>query len=135
MENIKLEAIRLGSSEIYNLYQYSISDHHKSCLSINTTDSDSTGTRLYAGGHVAIRFIRYLLKNSSFMHIFDGETQNVIELGCGIGVVSLLSFLPNFKDNYLCDRINKLVLTDGFFPVTKIAELNYNCKITSYLNS
>lgn len=126
MESIKLEAIRVGASEIYNLYQYSISDHHKSCLSINTTSSDSTGTRLYAGGHVAIRFIRHLLKNSSFKHIFDNDTQNVIELGCGIGVVSLLSFLPTHKDNFLRDRINKIVLTDGFSPVTKIAELNYS---------
>ena len=131
MENVRREIIRFGINETYNLYMYSIADHHKSCLSINTTESDSTGTRLYAGGHVGIRFIRYLLNSASCNHIFDTvESLRVIELGCGVGIVSLLSFLP--RRYFLSDRISKIILTDGFSEVAKIAELNYNTIKSEY---
>lgn len=103
--NLFEEKVDFGSffGEVSTL-QISKLEFHQACLSKNdnsTEDSfsvsDSTGKRLYAGAHVAIRMIGFILP------IF--ENKNAIELGCGTGIMSLIA--AKFI------RMNKLVLTDG----------------------
>jgi len=93
------------------LYQLPMLEFNQACMSSNSTqekDFDSTGKRMYAGAHVAIRF---LAAHSELL-----LNRSVIELGCGTGAVGLLA---NEHAN-----IRKLVLTDGNRDTLVITERN-----------
>ena len=85
-----------------SLFQLSMHMFHQACLSATTQsslqeDSDSTGKRLYAGAHVAVRFLWH------YRALF--ENRSVCELGCGIGALGL-TVAKNCP-------IRCLILTDG----------------------
>lgn len=79
--------------------QYCINEFHEACSSTETvrTNDDSTGKRMYAGAHVAVRFY--------YKYRLWFENHVVVELGCGVGVVG--SLLVHFSD------VGRVVLTDG----------------------
>lgn len=87
---------------VVSLYQLSLKSFHHECLSASSSaqhvgSEDSTGKRLYAGAHVAVRFFAKLKGL-----IFD---RRVIEIGCGTGIVGALIAK-------LCQS-KRMVLTDG----------------------
>eukprot|EP00601_Ochromonadales_sp_CCMP2298_P012466 CAMPEP_0173269288 /NCGR_PEP_ID=MMETSP1142-20121109/30795_1 /TAXON_ID=483371 /ORGANISM="non described non described, Strain CCMP2298" /LENGTH=227 /DNA_ID=CAMNT_0014205617 /DNA_START=39 /DNA_END=719 /DNA_ORIENTATION=- len=84
----------LGSRGVY---QISAAEHQRQCLSANSAGGDSTGLRVYAGCHVAVRM---LVPLGALM-----EGRSVVELGCGVGVLGLLSCLIATP--------KRLLLTDG----------------------
>jgi len=100
-----------------SVYQISAYDHQRNCLSSNSTQRDSTGLRVYAGCHVAIRqLIRYreLVKE-----------KNTIELGCGVGVFGLLGAYYSTDANVCGTQKPKfLLLTDGEQRAISIIERN-----------
>lgn len=92
-------------------YQFSYQQFQLDCLSKNSTSYDSTGKRLYAGGHVGIRFLQFLSP------IVNHKA--LLELGCGTGIIGLSLLLE--------DPISspaKLLLTDGALPTLQITEKN-----------
>lgn len=106
-ENLEFGAL-FGDVDVW---QMSTAQHHSMCRDIcsdmisqsdqhSVSQSDYTGTRVYAGCFVAVRFldsdsIRDLLANRS-----------VCELGCGAGILSLVGTR--------CGKcLRNLVLTDG----------------------
>ncbi|KAJ1411346.1 hypothetical protein B484DRAFT_455641 [Ochromonadaceae sp. CCMP2298] len=84
----------LGSRGVY---QISAAEHQRQCLSANSAAGDSTGLRVYAGCHVTVRM---LVPLGALM-----EGRSVVELGCGVGVLGLLSCLIATP--------KRLLLTDG----------------------
>jgi predicted nicotinamide N-methyase len=98
----------LGNVEIYQLPMF---DFNQACLSASSKASDnfdSTGKRMYAGAHVAIRFL------TIFKDLIKNKT--VIELGCGTGAVGLLA---NSQA-----RMSRLLLTDGNSDTLHITSKN-----------
>ena len=92
------------------VYQLVSAKYHTKCLQVNSQTSDSTGLRVYAGAHVLIRFLgsehgRALLLD-----------QDVVELGCGTGVVGCVC--------YETTGIRQMLLTDGSVEACEIARLN-----------
>lgn len=79
----------------HSLYQIKYSRFNSLCQ--QGVGSDYTGLRLYAGAHVAIRFL------VSFPKLLEGKA--VIEIGSGIGAVGLITFK--------CVNMKKLVLSDA----------------------
>lgn len=96
----------------YNILQVPFPAFNAACSSsaIHSKSSagDNTGLRLYTGAHVAIRFLHHL---RAIAH-----RKSVIEIGCGIGGVSAISFQT-------CDLL-RLVLTDGNPMIQKALKLN-----------
>lgn len=100
-----------------SLYQLPILSFHHACLSSNTKNSDpsahsidSTGKRLYAGAHAAIRFLNH------YQQFFINKT--VCELGCGIGGLGLM--LTKIAP------IRRMLLTDGNPDTLHITAMNIN---------
>lgn len=91
-----------------SLYEASWVDFNHNCSSSSSLQSDQTGQRMYAGAHVAIRFLVH--------HPELVEDQSVIELGCGTGVFGLLAFQHS--------AMKRLVLTDGIADTLRITQQN-----------
>jgi SAM-dependent methyltransferase len=89
-------------------YQLSYQQFHFECLQKNSSESDSTGKRLYAGGHVGIRFLQY------FQDLLVGTS--ILELGCGTGIIGLSTFLHSSP--------SRLLLTDGSEETLQITQKN-----------
>jgi predicted nicotinamide N-methyase len=98
---------RIGTKEVYQFAERAFYDR---CLQKNSTDSDSTGLRIYAGAQVFIRFM------ARFPEIF--ENKKIIELGCGIGAVGLCCCLLSSPQSIL--------LTDGNESAMSMVEKNIN---------
>jgi hypothetical protein len=95
----------IGTHSFIHLNQLAF---YNECLSSHTNETDSTGKRLYAGAHVAIR---------SFLKLKDlFQSQSVIEIGCGTGVVGCI--LGKY-----C-QITNLILTDGNEETLNITRQN-----------
>jgi SAM-dependent methyltransferase len=95
---------------LLSFYQLSYENFNLSCLSknIKASNSDSTGKRLYAGGHVGIRFFQ------NYSALFD--CKSVVELGCGTGIVGLTTLMSS--------NMAYLLLTDGSEDTLQITNLN-----------
>jgi SAM-dependent methyltransferase len=89
-------------------YQLSYQKFHFECLQKNSSESDSTGKRLYAGGHVGIRFLQY------FQYLLADAS--ILELGCGTGIIGLSTFLHS--------NPSRLLLTDGSEETLQITQKN-----------
>ena len=108
-ENPELESEYFGPIvENLALYQLPFAAFNASCA--NNRENDSTGLRIYSGGHVAIR----LLLKFSFMT----ERKKVIELGCGTGALGLVGTMNVLPES--------LVLTDGEEKTVALALKNMN---------
>eukprot|EP01040_Poterioochromonas_malhamensis_P015694 gene15694-17611_t len=114
-----IERVECEESEEYfgeilgnvQFYQFSYQQFQLDCLSCNSNNHDSTGKRLYAGGHVGIRFLQSL---STIV-----ESKSVLELGCGTGIIGLSLFLRQDTSGP-----SRLLLTDGALPTLEITEKN-----------
>lgn len=91
-----------------SLYETAWTTFNQNCSTASSKVSDSTGQRMYAGAHVAVRFL--------VQHPFLLDGQSVVELGCGTGVVGLLAMLH-------C-KISALLLTDGMPATLEITNKN-----------
>lgn len=93
-EYIVLEETYFGPKLSFN-HAYLVSKFGRNfksfALSSDPTTGDSTGLRLYTGGHVAVRFVHHVAPDLL-------EYRAVIELGCGLGLVGLLGC----HDVHLC---------------------------------
>ena len=95
---------------IYHIHQLPITNYYDKCLSKNSTQSDSTGCRIYIGAHVMSQFLASNLAKDLLTN------KNVLELGCGTGLVGLVCLYNN--------TLKKLILTDGNNNACNIAQLN-----------
>lgn len=94
---------------------------HSKCLSINSSQIDSTGLRIHAGAYVGIRFLSSRILFDNFQ-IFNSKS-NVIEIGCGTGIFGMVGLYNNYsKEN---KSFNSLTVTDGNISAIDIAKLNY----------
>lgn len=105
-----------------DVHQFTSQTFHKNTLQINSLTSDNTGSRIYAGSHLACRFI------SNYPELF--EQKRVCEIGCGVGMVGICTAL--------CTEAKSIMLTDGNKESLDIAALNvkkYNLenKITTHV--
>eukprot|EP01039_Chlorochromonas_danica_P005845 gene5844-6437_t len=91
-----------------SLHEASWVEFNQNCSSSSSQQSDQTGQRMYAGAHVAIRF---LVNHPELV-----EGQSVIELGCGTGVFGLLAYQHSV--------MKRLVLTDGIASTLHITQQN-----------
>jgi 2-polyprenyl-3-methyl-5-hydroxy-6-metoxy-1,4-benzoquinol methylase len=108
-DDLTLEEVYFGPSiGLKSVYQVRAVKFHEKCMEMNSSDSDSTGLRIYAGAQVATRFV------SKHPELF--EKKSVCELGCGVGVVGLCVSLS-------CD-VSRVLLTDGNAPTVSIAARN-----------
>jgi 2-polyprenyl-3-methyl-5-hydroxy-6-metoxy-1,4-benzoquinol methylase len=96
---------RIGTRGVYQFVERAFYDR---CLQKNSSDSDSTGLRIYAGAQV---FIRFMARYPEFL-----ENQRVCELGCGVGAVGLCCCL-------LCSP-QSILLTDGNESAMAMVEKN-----------
>lgn len=109
-KEIVYDEIELGKNMGFlNVYQWSGKSSNEACLQINSSASDNTGLRMYFGSYVACQFI------TKHLHDFlCGKT--VCEIGCGIGVLSIITA----RD---CS-VKSIVLTDGNDDALELAALN-----------
>ncbi|RYY87416.1 hypothetical protein EON63_04045 [archaeon] len=92
------------------LYQVDWGKFNQICSSSSSETNDNTGQRLYAGAHVAIRFIVHL----PIADLLDKA--KVAELGCGTGCFGLMALSNSGADS--------LLLTDGTENTLSIAHFN-----------
>jgi ribosomal protein L11 methylase PrmA len=111
MEGVVLERVDLGPviGDI-DLYQVEQRLFNGLCLQENSVDSDSTGLRAYSGAHVLCRFL------VSQLGVSLTQGRNVVELGCGCGVVGSAA--------HYSTKFRSLLLTDGSDNACDIANLN-----------
>lgn len=96
---------RLGTKGVYQFAERVFYDR---CLQRNSSETDSTGLRIYAGAQVFIRFME------RYSELF--QNQRICELGCGIGAVGLCCCL-------LCSP-ESVLLTDGNENAMRMVEKN-----------
>lgn len=97
----------------FTIYQRSRSEQNDKSLAINSTSSDSTGSRTYLGCYVALKLLNYLSTTSFKSRISE---KSLIELGCGTGLLSLLSHLKM--------KYKRILLTDGNPEAIEMSLLN-----------
>lgn len=94
----------------YSVLQVTPKEHLSKCLAVNSQRDDSTGLRAYSGSQVMVPFV------CSPDIVRLTARMNVLEVGCGTGVVGLIGFL---HADY-----SKLVLSDGSANACAICEKN-----------
>eukprot|EP00603_Paraphysomonas_imperforata_P001161 CAMPEP_0114431794 /NCGR_PEP_ID=MMETSP0103-20121206/10802_1 /TAXON_ID=37642 ORGANISM="Paraphysomonas imperforata, Strain PA2" /NCGR_SAMPLE_ID=MMETSP0103 /ASSEMBLY_ACC=CAM_ASM_000201 /LENGTH=291 /DNA_ID=CAMNT_0001601407 /DNA_START=119 /DNA_END=994 /DNA_ORIENTATION=- len=82
--------------------------YYNSCLQKNSTEHDSTGTRVYTACHVLCRFI------AQYTNLFNNK--RVCEIGCGVGIAGIVACTST--------ELSHMVLTDGNEEVVGIARQN-----------
>lgn len=109
------------NDESHKIFQLKAIAFNAACNSKSENQSDDfTGMRVYAGAHLAINALRKLQISCSIFR----ECRSIVELGCGCGVVGLLSFK---------DKAGSLLLTDGNAQTVRLAQLNANVTLTPNL--
>lgn len=115
MEKMSLEEEYFGEKVGWmSLYETPWPEFNQKCALSKSIEGDCTGHRLYAGAHVATRFIL------SFCDLV--QNASVIELGCGTGIFGI--FALKFG------RPKKVVLTDGMESTLEIAKRNISHLLT-----
>lgn len=109
-KNIVYDEIELGRSMgILSVYQLSGIASNSACLRVNSNSCDNTGLRMYFGAYVACQFVTKHLHDL----LID---KNVCEIGCGVGVLSVITA----RD---C-RVKSIILTDGNDDALELAAMN-----------
>ena len=96
-DSITMDEVYFGDDIGYlSLFQLGYSNFNLAC-SAKMGEIDCTGLRIYSGANVGIRLLLHLKR--LLCH------KDVVELGCGVGVLGLVSSLKT--------NVRNLVLTDG----------------------
>ena len=106
---------------VMSLQQYSGWYFHQQCLSINSQDTDNTGTRMHQGAHVLIRLL------AKKAHLLC-DRSSWIEIGAGSGIVTLAALSAM---NYCTSKRPRVVITDGNEKCLSLIAANYNSLYTS----